>query len=101
MGWEKRGNKKFYYRKKRMGQRVVSEYMGTGSLADLYLAMDAEERIERCLTRTVWAEQRLEANNLEADIEHLNEIVSNLVSTTLLVSGYRSHKGQWRKARHV
>ena len=30
MGWEKRGNGLYYYRKKRMGQRVVSEYMGTG-----------------------------------------------------------------------
>ena len=101
MAWEHRGNQKYYYRKKRVGQHVVSEYMGTGSLAELFLAMDTEDRIERCLTRAEWAKERMEANNLEADIEHLNEIVCGLVRAALLVSGYRSHKGQWRKARHV
>ena len=101
MAWEHRGNQKYYYRKKRVGQHVVSEYMGTGSLAELFLAMDTEDRIERCLTRTEWAKQRMETNSLEADIEYLNEIVCGLVQATLLVSGYRSHKGQWRKARHV
>ena len=101
MGWEKRGNGLYYYRKKRVGQRVMSEYMGTGSLADLYSDMDTLARIERGLTRIEWTKQRMEARNLEAELEHLNEIVSSLVCATLLVSGYHSHKGQWRKTRHV
>jgi len=101
MGWEQRGKGRYYYRKKRIGLRVVSKYMGKGSLAELFLAMDTKDRIERCLTRAEWAKERMEANNLEADIEHLNEIVCGLVRATLLVSGYHSHKGQWRKARHV
>ena len=101
MGWEQRGKGRYYYRKKRVGQRVMSEFMGTGSLADLYSDLDTVARIERCLTRTEWAKQRMEASNLEAELKHLNEIISNLVRATLLVSGYHSHKGQWRKARHV
>jgi len=30
MGWEKRGNRLVYYRKKRVGRRVVSVYCGSG-----------------------------------------------------------------------
>ena len=101
MGWEKRGNGLYYYRKKRVGQRVKSEYMGTDSLADLYFAMDNKDRYERHITQTEWSEQRLEADNLEADTEHLDEVIGGLVRAVLLTSGYHLHKGQWRKARHA
>ncbi len=37
MGWEKRGNKQYYYRKRREGDRVVSEYL-TADEAQAYLA---------------------------------------------------------------
>ena len=33
MGWEKRGNNKYYYRKKREGKRVISIYFGKGEKA--------------------------------------------------------------------
>ena len=35
MGWETRGNGKYYYRKRRIGDKVVSEYVGTGPGAEL------------------------------------------------------------------
>ena len=101
MGWEHRGNSNYYYRKKRIGQRVISEYMGTGSLADLYSDMDTQFVLNGVSLESSRLSSGMEARNLEAELEHLDEIIYGLVWATLLVSGYRSHKGQWRKARHV
>ena len=33
MAWEERNGKSYYYQKRREGDRVVSEYIGTGELA--------------------------------------------------------------------
>lgn len=101
MGWENRGNRKYYYRKKRVGRRVVSEYMGTEFSASLLSAQDDETRGERHLARVRSAQQQNEICILETNIEHMDTIICDLVRTTLLISGYRPHKGQWRKMPHV
>ena len=33
MSWEQRGNRRYYFRKRRQAGRVVSEYVGAGELA--------------------------------------------------------------------
>ena len=35
MGWEQRGNNRYYYRKEREGSRVKSVYVGRGEIADM------------------------------------------------------------------
>lgn len=45
MGWEKRGNGKYYYRKKRIGNRVFSTYMGKGEKAEKAYLEDMKKRI--------------------------------------------------------
>jgi len=52
MGWEKRGNNLYYYRKKRDGDRIVSEYVGNGRMAQRISVEDREER-ERKQRETV------------------------------------------------
>jgi hypothetical protein len=44
MGWEKRGNRLVYYRKKRVGRRVLSIYCGSGERGR---AAELED-LERC-----------------------------------------------------
>ncbi len=44
MAWESRGNGSYYYRKQRIGGRVVSEYVGQGEVAGLVAQLDAIER---------------------------------------------------------
>ena len=35
MGWERRGNQEYYYRKERDGSRVKSTYLGRGEMAHM------------------------------------------------------------------
>ena len=35
MGWERRGNHEYYYRKEREGSRVKSTYVGRGEMAHM------------------------------------------------------------------
>jgi hypothetical protein len=101
MAWESRGNRLYYYRKKRQGNRVISEYVGTGSSAMLLAQSDGLRREESLRIQAKWQAQKSEFREMEADLDHLNEIVCVLVRATLLASGYHPHKGQWRKNRDV
>lgn len=97
MGWEHRGNRLYYYRKKRKGRRVVSEYMGAGLSAQGFSELDREDRREFQLARVKWKAQRVEITKRDADFEYLTRLVRSLVQATLLTSGYHPYKGQWRK----
>jgi len=100
MAWEQRGSNLYYYRKKRRGRQVISEYVGGGPLAQLFSDLDQEERYERKQTRAQWQKQKQEVRSVESDLVQLHEITTSLVKATLLVSGNHPHKGQWRKKRN-
>lgn len=101
MGWEQRGNRMYYYQKKRHGHRVVSGYVGHGSLATIISELDREERQDNLRAQAEVQERKLEFKELEADLEDLTAIVRAFVHAALLISGYHPHKGQWRKKRYA
>ena len=47
MGWERRGDIKFYYHGRRVGGRVVKDYFGSGPVAQLAADLVAEARDRR------------------------------------------------------
>lgn len=47
MAWETRRGRKYYYRKKRVGTRVVSVYVGSGLLGQFIELEDLERREAR------------------------------------------------------
>jgi hypothetical protein len=100
MGWESRGNRLYYYRKRREGQRVVSEYLGTGMTASLIAELDNEDYLERAYNATEWKKQRNEQKGLERNLDNVQESINSVVRAVMLTSGYHAHKGQWRKIRH-
>lgn len=100
MGWEYRGNRLYYYRKKREGQRVVSEYIGSGMTASLIAEMDNDDYLERAYSATEWKKQRNEQKRIESNMDKVQECVNSVVRAVFLTSGYHAHKGQWRKIRH-
>ncbi len=99
MGWEKRGGKLYYYRKRRVGDRVVSDYIGAGPLAELLAIEDEFEREEREAQREAWKQER---DAILADDKMVDDVVDQVRTLTrawLLAHGYHTHKGQWRRKR--
>ena len=93
MPWEQRGPDRYYYRKRRLGDRVISEYVGAGLVGRLAAAQDAAQR------RQQRAERRRQAA-LDAELNTVYRLIQSLTHATLLVNGYHTHKGQWRKKRN-
>jgi len=99
MGWEKRGHRLYYYRKRREGKRVISEYVGHGELAEAIATLDALDRHEQEAERAALWDEREAQRDVDQAIDTAGELVRALTHTVLLASGYHKHKGQWRKRR--
>lgn len=100
MGWENRGNGRYYYRKKRIGSKVVSEYVGNGVLAEIAENLDKSEqakRIDKHKQEKQSLEQVININRIMNKVE--NEI-KILAKVYLLMNGFHTHKGTWRKKRN-
>ncbi len=101
MGWEQRGNYRYYYRKEREGSRVRSVYIGSGETAALIAQLETMMRVESETSRAV---RRRELANLErqdATIETACQMVDAILDATLIVAGFHTHKRQWRRKRYV
>ena len=97
MAWERRGNRHYYYRKRRHGGCVLSEYLGAGELAQTAAALDSLERDLRQAER----EERQAHRALDAQVDEVIDLFRALTHALLLTAGYHTHKGQWRKRRHA
>ena len=99
MGWENRGKRQYYYRKRREGRRVVSQYVGTGELAALAATLDALDRLQREMECEAWRRQRDVEGEIAAEVDRLDDLVRGITYSVLLASGFHTHKGQWRRKR--
>jgi hypothetical protein len=95
MAWERRSGRTYYYRKRRLGDQVISEYVGAGQLAETAAALDTLEQELRRAERAGW-ETRLA---LDARIDEVCDLLSTLAYAALLAAGYHQHRGQWRVKR--
>lgn len=100
MGWEQRGNNRYYYHKRREGHRVISEYVGSGPLAELASTLDELTRQEQCLQRERMQRERETIRALDAQVDDVCNSIRLVTYAVLLVAGYHTHKGQWRKRRN-
>ena len=94
MGWEsRRRGGRYYTRTRRVGGKVVREYVGTGPAAEQAAAADEARRRQAELDRA--AEQEL-----EAVMQELDEVADLYFRAAMILAGYRQHdRGQWRKRR--
>lgn len=97
MGWETYGGKQYYYRKRREGNRVISEYVGRGELAEAIAALDALDKRRQALEREAWKETKRHQRELDAMIDEIGGYVRAMVKAELIAAGYHTHKRQWRK----
>jgi hypothetical protein len=101
MGWEKRARGGPYYtRSRKVGGRVVREYVGGGTLGHLAALQDAQERQRREEEAALCKEERERLEALVAPVEQLCEATEILYRATLLSAGFRRHqRGEWRRKR--
>lgn len=100
MAWEDRGGRRYYYRSRKSGGRVVKEYVGAGATAALIAAHDEAERERRRAERERGRAEARRLADLAAQYDAYSRAVDALTAAALLAAGYRQHaRGAWRKWR--
>lgn len=99
MAWEKRGEKKYYYRKSWNNGRCVSEYIGAGEITPLIEAQDRWEKKKAKMARQEIQRDQRKTAALDAELDRISEINRLLIDGLLLAAGFHQHKRQWRKKR--
>jgi hypothetical protein len=96
MGWEKRGNNLYYYRKERDGSRVKSTYVGRGEIAHLISQFQASSTVVERIAR---ANKLDDSKRTEAALDLATELIQHFTQAALLIAGFHTHKRQWRHRR--
>ncbi len=99
MGWEKRGSGQYYYRKKRVNGRVVSEYVGAGVLAEATQMIDQMESENNELQKQREKDEKEQAAAIDVAVDQNLESIGELIESALTGWGYHKVKGEWRKKR--
>lgn len=99
MAWETRSGSEYYYRKRREGGKVKSEYIGAGNFADVLSRLDALTQEQRELERAALLAERDADKELDRQITDLTRRVQRLTAATLLASGFHQHWRKWRVYR--
>jgi hypothetical protein len=100
MGWETRSNRRYYYIKRRRYGRVVSDYIGSGALAEALASLNELEQKERALERRRWQAERQAELKSDRQLRQIAGLVRDLQAATLVAHGYHTHRRQWRKIRY-
>ena len=101
MPWEQRGGKKYYYRSRREGDKVVKDYFGCGAAARSAAQADEEKRKHRQEEKLLIEEETTHLQPAEQSTEDLDRLSRLLMEADLLISGYwRPDRSVWRK-RHA
>ncbi len=101
MAWEtrKRGGA-YYYRARRVGGRVVKEYLGTGPLGELAALLTEEDRAERLAKAQADRRRRAELDDVAQQVGEVCQAVDDVAAAWLTLAGYHRHdRGAWRKRR--
>jgi hypothetical protein len=99
MAWARRGSKVYFYRSRRVGDRVLTEYLGTGPAA--HLAASLAERRKADRQALADARQQFQAcwDSAADQLRRLAVETNGLVATALSVSGYHCYDRRWRRRR--
>lgn len=99
MALEQRGNGQYYYRKVWRNSTCVSEYIGSGLIAQLQTIYDSRDRHERTMARLELQDFIQEQMQIDKAIGSYHKAVRQLVAVVLQRAGFHQHKGQWRLRR--
>lgn len=101
MAWEKRRRGgRYYTRSRKVGGRVIREYVGTGLKGEMASALDAKTRMVKRRRAAVWTAQRTRVEACETRTDAFERAVMLLARTALVLAGYHQHhRGEWRRKR--
>jgi hypothetical protein len=101
MAWETRARGgRYYTRSRKVGGRVVREYVGRGLVGELAAREDAARRAARETAAEARRRDRLTARALGDLVAGLDALADDLTSATLAAAGYHRHdRGAWRRRR--
>ena len=96
MAYQRNG---YWYRSKRNGDHVETEYLGAGELGRAIAELDALDREQRQMERAELRAEQERERKVDRTLDATGDLLRLLVQAHLLVNGYHNHKGQWRKRR--
>ena len=100
MAWEERGGRLYYYKSRRVGGRVVKEYVGSGPIAELAAAADERDRRAELDRRESEKAERERLEAFDREIDAVCEAIDLAARAALVEAGYRQHnRGEWRLRR--
>src|SRR5262249_43390625 len=89
-----------YFRSRRVGGKVVSEYVGSGPLARAAAAVDEAARQERRGRRAAGQRRMAPADEIEHWAEQGSDEADGMRGAAMRAAGYhRPGRGRWRKNR--
>jgi hypothetical protein len=97
MAWIRKGNQEYYYRSRRQGSHVISEYVGNGPLAELSAEIDQAERQERIARHKQERQRQQEYKQAERIADQVGDLINMITQAAYLATGHYTHKRQWRK----
>jgi hypothetical protein len=98
MTWCRDG--RYYYRSRREGGHVISEYLGAGAVGAAAARRDEERRAQASAEREGDRVAQEEARALEAGLRDLARVSDELLAEALTAAGFhRHHRGEWRLRR--
>src|SRR5688572_20767394 len=101
MGWETRGRGRYYTRSRRVGGRVVREYLGFGETGERAALADARRRAQRQAERLRRLENRARLAAAEQPLIDFCEAAELLARAVLLTANFHRHdRGEWRRRHH-
>lgn len=96
MAWETRGNRRYYYRARKINGRVVKEYVGTGASAEAAAVEDEARRIARAERKST----SMEEDGIASITDSFLDLSDILFKGSLIAAGcYRHNGGEWRQRR--
>ena len=100
MGWEQRGNNRYFYRKERDGSRVKSVYVGRGEIAHMVAQLQSSSPLIEKFARTMKSPQQVQQEKAEAALEQASDLIELITQASLLSAGFHTHHRQWRRKRN-
>ena len=87
MGWERRGDVDCLYHTRRVGGRVVKDYLGSGPVAQLAADLIAEAHDRRAARVQARKAEQIRLDDLDGSVDRLDRACELMTEATLMTGG--------------